>query len=380
MWFSSWLRKGNRDRNRCRSGRKPMSFRLQLETLEDRATPSTLTVMNTLDNLAPGSLRYAITYAARGDTIVFDPSLNGQAITLTGTELTISQNLTIQGPGAGLLKIYGSGCRLFEIDGAATTVNLSGLSLDYGNGMAFDPFANGGGIGWGGGGPSSTTVDTPADGHGGAIWNGGILHVSGCFFGYNSADINYWGSSVYLGGAIYNAGTLTVASSTLTYNSAGDIYGSYGSGGAIYNAPAGSLTVTGSNLTYNTASGVGGGIDNAGLACAISSSILASNHANDGGAVYNGYGLTATITSCTLTGDSAIYGGAIFNDGAMTITGTATNPTTVSGSSATAGGGIFNPKHSRLTISFSDVTNNTAPLDPNLDNAGWMKISNSTVG
>jgi hypothetical protein len=46
---------------------------------------------------------------------------------------------------------------------------------------------------------------------------------------------------------------------------------------------------------------------------------------------------------------------------------------------ATAGGGIFNAKHSKLTISFSDVTNNTAPLDPDLDNVGLVKISNSTV-
>ena len=62
------------------------------------------TVTNTNDSGA-GSLRAAIAAAANGDTIDFAPALNGQTITLTSGALTITQSLTISGPGAGNLTI-----------------------------------------------------------------------------------------------------------------------------------------------------------------------------------------------------------------------------------------------------------------------------------
>ena len=74
-------------------------------------TPSTLlptaitrTVTTTNDS-GPGSLRQAIADAADGDTIQFDPSLNGQTITLTSAELVIAKSITISGPGPALLRV-----------------------------------------------------------------------------------------------------------------------------------------------------------------------------------------------------------------------------------------------------------------------------------
>src|SRR5262249_48261079 len=81
-----------------RAGRRP-SFVPRLEALEDRVVPSTLTVTNTNDK-GPGSLRATITSANSGDTIVFDPSLDGQTVALTSDQLTINKNLDIEGPGA----------------------------------------------------------------------------------------------------------------------------------------------------------------------------------------------------------------------------------------------------------------------------------------
>ena len=55
-----------------------------------------------------GDLRYCINSAISGtDTIVFDPTLfaTPQTIKLSGTELGINSSVTIQGPGANLLKI-----------------------------------------------------------------------------------------------------------------------------------------------------------------------------------------------------------------------------------------------------------------------------------
>src|SRR5256714_13232269 len=50
-----------------------------------------ITVTNTNDS-GPGSLRQALADANDGDTIDFDPALNGQTIRLTGLELVIDRN------------------------------------------------------------------------------------------------------------------------------------------------------------------------------------------------------------------------------------------------------------------------------------------------
>src|SRR5436190_16320018 len=63
-----------------------------------------ITVTNTNDS-GPGSLRQALTDANDGDTIDFDPALNGQTIRLTGLELVIDRNISINGPGPELLAV-----------------------------------------------------------------------------------------------------------------------------------------------------------------------------------------------------------------------------------------------------------------------------------
>src|SRR5262249_15930332 len=108
MWFSSRLR----NRKRHESPRMRPACRPRLEALEDRCLPSTLTASNRQDG-GKGWVRYEIAAAQSGDTIVFDfgnkkSNSRPHTITLASPELYIDKNLTIQGPGAGLLEIYGA--------------------------------------------------------------------------------------------------------------------------------------------------------------------------------------------------------------------------------------------------------------------------------
>src|SRR5215203_2230090 len=104
--------------------RHPQPYRSPpgLELLEDRALFSTLTVLNTLDS-GPGSLRDAIAHANAQlglDIIHFQPGLTG-TVDLPGGELTTTDDLTIQGPGAANLTLRGNPLsRVLKDDAGAT--------------------------------------------------------------------------------------------------------------------------------------------------------------------------------------------------------------------------------------------------------------------
>jgi len=120
-----------------------LRFVPRLQILEGRTLPSTLTVLNNLDAGA-GSLRAAISAASSGDTVNFDPSLNGQTITLTSGELVVDKSLDIEGPGANELTVSGNNAsRVFNI---ATTfaVAISGLTVFDGNALQGGGVSNAG--------------------------------------------------------------------------------------------------------------------------------------------------------------------------------------------------------------------------------------------
>src|SRR5262245_42274764 len=139
MSFFCWLRNPMGNCARRAQPRPPApGFRPRLEALEDRCVPAKVT--NLWDS-GPGSLRYEIAQAKSGDTIAFANQLYG-TITLTSGELDINKNLTIKGPGAGLLTVRSTGLassgtlynpgasRIFEVEHGVVT--LSGMTISNG--------------------------------------------------------------------------------------------------------------------------------------------------------------------------------------------------------------------------------------------------------
>src|SRR5262245_48932357 len=119
--------------------------RPRFEPLEDRRMLTTFMVLNLADSGAD-SLRSAVLAAEANpgsDVIDFADGLTG-VIRLTSGQLSITGDLTIDGPGADQLAVSGNNqSRIFRMSGSAT-VAIDDLTIT--DGMASGPPADGGGI------------------------------------------------------------------------------------------------------------------------------------------------------------------------------------------------------------------------------------------
>src|SRR5262249_14909194 len=160
-----------------RARRRVRPHWLPLEQLEDRMVLTTFNVLNPADS-GPGSLRQAIVDAnthTGAHVINFAPGLQG-TITLTSGELDITDDLTINGPGANVLTVSGDKTyRIFEVE-SHETVSISGLTIANGN---------------------------AGTGDGGGLENFGTVTVSNSVFISNSAGA--------LGGGLFNNSDGTAA-------------------------------------------------------------------------------------------------------------------------------------------------------------------------
>jgi hypothetical protein len=310
-----------------RHTRKVAAFRPSVEALEDRALLSVYTV-DRLTDLGEGSdlagdLRYCIgqANASPGDDAI-DFAVTG-TITLNGTQLpSITDDLTISGPGAGLLSISGNNAsRVFGV--TAGTVAISGLTITKGSA-----------------------------GEGGGMWlTGGNVSLTGC---------------------------------VLTGNEATGDEATSGHGGAI-SASGATLTLTGCTVSFNKAADHGGGIDSPGINLTIIDSTFTGNSADEGGALSIGTG-TVKIVNSTISGNSATsFGGGINSNFAAdfdVLSSTIANNTANNQSKTGTGGGVRR-LGGVFNVTNTIIAGNTADIAPDISGAvtsGGHNLVGNTSG
>jgi predicted outer membrane repeat protein len=301
-------------------------------------TLSTFTVTNTNDS-GVGSLRQAIVdanLAPGSDTVIFSGSVFTDAtpdtikLTQLLTPLSISSDITITGPGSGLLTIDGNkGTGIFQVT-TAGILNIVGVSIIQASNTAITNLGtltiN-----------NSYFQDNKSTGvFGGAIDNdGGTVSINNSQFVKNSA--------AQRGGAIWNNGALTITNTSFVGNSANL------GGGAIYtNAPASTVNISTGIFSDNVTLGSEGG----------------------GGLLIAGGNVSVIRTS--FTGNGAIDGGGIWNGGGLTVT----NSTFSNNEAGNSGGGIrLGVAAAKATLNNVTMTLNTADADSNgLGDGGGISV------
>lgn len=234
-------------------------------------SPAATIVVTNLAKIGPGTLRSALTNVHDGDVITF--AVTGIITNVVAGGLTISNSITIVGPGANLLTITGTNSfRAFQVNNGATS-SISGLTF-YRCAGAINNLANL---------TVSNCVFTDCH-RGGGINNSSNLVVNGCTFtdcrgGYGSTTYSEEfpgtsGGAGANGGAVVNSGALSANNCQFLNNTAGwggtgtpgymPLYsqrtaggngGNGGSGGAVYDTGTAAFT----NCTFGgNTSGMGG--------------------------------------------------------------------------------------------------------------------------
>ena len=325
--------------------------------------------------------------APDSDTIDFAPAVSGQ-ILIGGSALPqITDDVTIDGPGAGQLAVDGADSfRVFDLSNG-DTASISDLTVRNGRAPVSSGFAFGGGIANGGDltldrvavTGNTARVDAPinaaveADG-GGIETEGGTLTlrrstVSGndaTVTGSGTADIFAFGGGIRLAaGGELNVDRTTISDNDVTATISAGVQDSFthAEGGGIYDD--GALSIDRSTLSGNAATASGG-------TAALFDLNLAS-----GGGVHQNSG-TFTATGATLSGNSV--SSSDFGNGAnltllvggtlrSTIVANPTGAANCSGSMTSSGFNLEDDPGPSPSCSFTQATD-IAGQNPLLDPAG----------
>lgn len=354
------------------------------------ASAATITVGNTGDpavgdaakcNVASTcTLRDAIAKAANvtgataGDTIVFGLPVNS-TITLSGSELLVEKNLSINGEAGSGLAISGNHqSSVFKIN-SGVVATLKQLLIK--NGYVNYP-ARGGGIDNSG---ILTLIDSTVSGNT-AAYGGGVSNDNGMLKLIDSAISSNSGS--FQGGGIWSiGGTLTLVRSAVLNNKADG-----GGGGGIYNMYT-TMTLTDSEISSNTGnrSDGGGGIYNYRGQLTLTNSKVSDNTAisttseSGGGGIRNDSGIL-TLTDCTISNNVATSlfssgGGGIYSNGTLKLTHSMVTGNIANGGFG-PGGGIAN--HGATSLIDTEISGNTAAdFGGGIRNGGDLTMADSTI-
>ncbi len=375
---------------------------------------ASFTVTNTNDSGA-GSLRQALLDANStlgADIIRFDSSLSGQVIRLTSGELTVADDLTIEGDldGDGTPDITvardstAGNFRVFRISdgdfGSDKTVSFQGLTIT--GGMSRE---DGGGIF---NYESLTLTNSIVSGNStiGDFADGGGIFSSGNSLTLNNSTVS--GNSTTgersRGGGIssfYSTGGVVLNNSTVSGNSTS---GEEAEGGGIFSEGSGDLTLNDSTVVGNATSGAfadGGGIFSEGSDLILKNSTVSDNSTTgdgaDGGGIfrYAGRG-SSRFDSKTVIADSKVSnnstaginadGGGISIEDNLDLSSSEVSNNSTTGDSA-VGGGIYSTGNSseKIILRNSDISDNSTAGDGSaggglyFSDNGIIIFSDSTV-
>ncbi|MCU0608128.1 MAG: CSLREA domain-containing protein, partial [Candidatus Edwardsbacteria bacterium] len=365
-------------------------------------------VVNTSDDHNDGNctvgdctLREAIIAANGGsglNTIVFDPAVTG-SIVLTLGELTVTDDLIVDGPGSATLAIDGNDAsRVFTLQGggggrqpnAPITVAISGLTITNGVGNSYP---GGGGLfidylSTFSGDDLDVSGNRAPERNGGGIYNDGNTtltnsRVHGNSVGYPFADFTQYGGGIYNG----SGAQLSLSNVEIYANNIVDIVSGSGRGAGLAVDYNGSATLENVRIYDNhvTVAGGGGGMYFAGPTSLLNSHIYGNSVANgSGGGVYAYFpGGSLLIDRSAVTGNTASVSGGgfyVYGQGECFTCVLDIRNSTISGNSAAGdGGGIATGS---FTVQLNNVTvaNNTADSDADdFGSAGGLWSSTTAV-
>jgi hypothetical protein len=279
------------------------------------------------------------------DRIEFAAEVQGQTITLAGSQLTASSDVTVDG-GAGVTIDADQASRVLLVEGIGTDVSLQHLTITGGRTTEDE----------GGGGISAGRFTNLALDHtmvSGNSATGGGGGISGYYVTLTNSIVsgNNATGDLAAGGGI-SGRYVTLTNSTVSGNNATGVF-NLGGGISGYYVTLTNSTVSGNNATGDYSSG--GGIDGL-LVTMTSSTVSGNNAAGDGGGIAGGQ---VTVTDSTISGNSATHGvGGGIDASLVTVTNSTLSGNSVGGDYG-HGGGIYS-NGGYLTLTNSTVSANSA--------------------
>lgn len=258
----------------------------------DAGSPTTCTLRQAIEAANNDAVEGTCAAGNGIDTITFSGTLTNSTITLSGTELEVTDDLVITGSGqtidangaSRVLSVYdstGLTASNLIITGGATSDEGGGINVgEYGNLTLAD----------------STVSGNRADRTGGGIygWGRNTLSITNSTISGNQAGYN--GGGIYAWLTTLNLTNSTISGNQTSYN-----------GGGVYATNNSTFSMTNSTISGNQASYNGGGIHGDELTLSVDNSTITGNNSDTagGGILVSNYDSVVVLQNTLLAGNAA---------------------------------------------------------------------------